>query len=114
MDDREVDGDEDEETDVEDLAGAGAGGGDGGAAGGEDNDGGGVEDTATTTFALHGAPVFAVAVHPLNSNLIASGGEDDIAYIWDSGTGETVTKLEGHEDSVVQVEFNRDGSMLAR
>ena len=41
------------------------------------------------------------------SNVIASGGEDDLAYIWSAETGEVVNKLEGHDDSVIQIEFNR-------
>lgn len=68
---------------------------------------------AKVTFTQHGTPAFAIAIHPGDSTLVASGGEDDNAYIWSSETGEVVTKIEGHEDSVIQVEFNRDGSMLA-
>eukprot|EP00729_Bicosta_minor_P006735 gene6735-2960_t len=107
MDDREEDGDDDEDDDV-DVAD-----GEGGGAAAEDAGEVAVEDNAKVTFTQHGTPAFAIAIHPGDSTLVASGGEDDNAYIWSSETGEVVTKIEGHEDSVIQVEFNRDGSMLA-
>jgi len=65
------------------------------------------------------------------ARLVATGGEDDRALVWDAQTGSvlftctgepvcyriihqfTVSPVAGHEDSVVYVRFNRDQSLLA-
>jgi WD40 repeat protein len=53
-------------------------------------------------------------MNPLSgSTLVASGGEDDLAYVWSSVDGSLTHKLEGHEDSVVQVAWNKKGDRLA-
>ncbi|KAG8830893.1 hypothetical protein FRC17_004108, partial [Serendipita sp. 399] len=71
-----------------------------------------LEDTSIQSFALHSKSVFAVAAHP-TAPLAVSGGEDDAGYLWDTTTGETVLRLDGHEDSVVAVEFSHDGQLVA-
>eukprot|EP00095_Tigriopus_kingsejongensis_P003273 maker-scaffold675_size187964-snap-gene-0.28 protein:Tk03273 transcript:maker-scaffold675_size187964-snap-gene-0.28-mRNA-1 annotation:"hypothetical protein DAPPUDRAFT_187565" len=71
------------------------------------------EDNSAQSFLGHGRSVFNVSFHPKNPNWAASGGEDDCAYIWDTGTGEVVLKCDGFNDSVVFVAFSHDGSFLA-
>merc|ERR1719309_1614245 len=47
-----------------------------------------IEDKAKVIFSKHGKSVFCVAPHPVeDSDLVASGGEDDLAYIWKRGSG---------------------------
>ncbi|KZO90687.1 WD40 repeat-like protein [Calocera viscosa TUFC12733] len=70
------------------------------------------ENTSVAQFTAHGKSVFAVSIHPTQP-LAASGGEDDLGYVWDLTTGKVVTKLSGHEDSVVAVEWSADGEMVA-
>jgi ribosome assembly protein SQT1 len=71
-----------------------------------------LEDTSIRSFTNHASSVFAVAVHP-SAQIAASGGEDDLGYIWDYSTGEVLVKLTGHTDSVSNVGFSYDGEMIA-
>ena len=58
--------------------------------------------------------MFCIDVQPVSEKpLVASGGEDDICYIWDLETGEVKQKLTNFKDSVTHVKFNQDGSYLA-
>lgn len=70
------------------------------------------EDTSEQQFSEHEKSVFAVAAHPTEP-LAASGGEDDVGYIWDITDGEIIVKLTGHTDSVVSTAFSADGEMIA-
>ena len=70
------------------------------------------EDTSVQRFTNHANSVFSVAVHP-SARIAASGGEDELGYIWDYTTGEELVKLTGHTDSVTSVGFSRDGEMVA-
>jgi ribosome assembly protein SQT1 len=70
------------------------------------------EDTSIQRFTNHTNSVFTVAVHP-SAQIVVSGGEDDLGYIWDCATGEELVKLTGHTDSVTNVGFGRDGEMVA-
>jgi WD40 repeat protein len=60
--------------------------------------------------ALHneGSSVFDVAFHPSHPSppLAVSGGEDDLAFLFDTNTGKEILKLTGHTDSVVAVSFS--------
>eukprot|EP00039_Didymoeca_costata_P007187 m.97138 g.97138 ORF g.97138 m.97138 type:complete len:404 (+) comp13582_c0_seq5:103-1314(+) len=69
-------------------------------------------DDSVMKFEGHKGPVFCVAVHP-EKNIVVSGGEDDMAYLWDSSTGTILHKLSGHTDSVTCVGFNRGGVYVA-
>eukprot|EP01104_Vermistella_antarctica_P004159 TRINITY_DN14666_c0_g1_i1.p1 TRINITY_DN14666_c0_g1~~TRINITY_DN14666_c0_g1_i1.p1 ORF type:complete len:421 (+),score=71.71 TRINITY_DN14666_c0_g1_i1:28-1290(+) len=109
------DGDPPSDDDEEDV------GGDGGDGMDVDGDGGdgssGVahvvrKDDSILLFDDHTDAVLCVACHP-SLPLIASGGCDDIAYVWNADTGETRWKLTGHTDSVSAVAFSRDGTLLA-
>jgi ribosome assembly protein SQT1 len=71
-----------------------------------------VTDTSISRFSGHTASVFAVTAHP-SAPLVASGGEDDLGYIWNVETGEILVKLTGHIDSVTNAAFSADGEMIA-
>ncbi|CCM01402.1 uncharacterized protein FIBRA_03453 [Fibroporia radiculosa] len=70
------------------------------------------EDNSIQHFPGHHGSVFAVSTHPIAS-LAASGGEDDLGYIWDYTTGEELVKLTGHTDSVISTAFSADGEMIS-
>jgi ribosome assembly protein SQT1 len=71
-----------------------------------------VQDNSVQHFESHKTSVFAVACHPTQP-LAASGGEDDLGYIWDITDGEIIVKLTGHSDSVTAVAWTHDGEMIA-
>ncbi|KAH9481371.1 Angio-associated migratory cell protein [Psilocybe cubensis] len=71
-----------------------------------------VEDISVQHFSTHNASVFAVACHPTQP-IAASGGEDDLGYIWDITDGEILVKLTGHTDSVTSTAWSTDGEMIA-
>ena len=79
---------------------------------GEGGSGGPINDNSVQHFREHAASVFAVACHP-SQPLAASGGEDDLGYIWDITDGEVIVKLTGHEDSVSCIGWSSDGEMIA-
>ncbi|KZP23817.1 WD40 repeat-like protein, partial [Athelia psychrophila] len=70
------------------------------------------EDTSEQAFPNHGTSVFVVSAHPTEP-LAASGGEDDLGYLWDITDGAVVAKLTGHTDSVTSTAFSADGELLA-
>lgn len=70
------------------------------------------EDSSIQHFPNHGQSVFVVAAHP-TAPIAASGGEDDLGYIWDYTTGEEIVKLTGHTDSVTSAAFSADGELIA-
>lgn len=70
------------------------------------------ETNSVQIFTDHRASVFAVAGHPTEP-LAASGGEDDIGYVWDITDGEVIVKLTGHTDSVTCITWSSDGEMIA-
>lgn len=70
------------------------------------------EDNSIQQFATHTGSVFAVSVHP-TLPIAASGGEDDLGYLWNLTTGEEITKLTGHTDSVTSTAFSADGDLIA-
>jgi ribosome assembly protein SQT1 len=75
-------------------------------------------ETARSIFRGHADAPYCVAVSPTVTGgaanvMVASGGGDDMAYVWDPRTGETVHELRGHSESVCSIAFNHDGSLLA-
>lgn len=70
------------------------------------------EDNSMQHFPNHKGSVFAVSTHP-TAPLAASGGEDDLGYIWDLTTGDELVKLTGHTDSVTSTAFSADGELVA-
>ncbi|KAF9223395.1 ribosome biogenesis protein Sqt1 [Gyrodon lividus] len=75
-------------------------------------DGGDIKDNSLQHFPNHNGSVFAVSCHP-TEHLAASGGEDDLGYIWDITDGEVIVKLTGHTDSVSSTAFSFDGELIA-
>ena len=67
-------------------------------------------DDSIQGFFLHTSPIYSVA---LFDNWAATGGGDDLGYVWDITNGEMIMKLDGHTDSVTNVAFSHDGSYLA-
>lgn len=69
------------------------------------------EDKSLMTFKGHKKSVFTVTLNSTGS-LAASGGEDDMAYMWDTSYGEVILECTGHKDSVTQVKFSFDDKFL--
>ena len=71
-----------------------------------------VEDNSLQHFTSHNGSVFTVSSHPTQP-FVASGGEDDLGFIWDITDGEIIVKLTGHTDSVTSTAWSTDGEMIA-
>jgi ribosome assembly protein SQT1 len=71
-----------------------------------------LEDNSLQHFPDHHGSVFTVSTHPTEP-IAASGGEDDLGYLWDITDGEILEKLTGHKDSVTSTAFSTDGEMIA-
>lgn len=77
-----------------------------------DEDGDMDVDASGVSFENHSDAVFCVAYHPLDDSIAVSGGADDKAFIWNTQDGSLIHCLEGHSDSIVDVQFNFDGSLV--
>ncbi|KAI9875996.1 MAG: hypothetical protein M1830_007584 [Pleopsidium flavum] len=86
-----------------------------------------LQNDSTAHFDLHKDSIFCISQHPIHPNIVATGGGDDTAYIFDStppdppllptsyesnpqpaaerGSLKALAKLEGHTDSVNAVTF---------
>ncbi|MGF1515382.1 MAG: NB-ARC domain-containing protein [Elainellaceae cyanobacterium] len=62
--------------------------------------------------AEHSGWVRCVAFHP-SLPILASGGYDQKAILWNFETGETIQVLRGHDEAVISVAFSRSGDILA-
>jgi len=71
-----------------------------------------VEDNSLQHFDTHQGSVFSISGHPTQP-LVASGGEDDLGFIWDITDSEIIVKLTGHTDSVTSTAWTTDGEMIA-
>lgn len=80
--------------------------------GGDDADDIVFEDNSIQHFPAHASSVFAVSMHPTQP-IAASGGEDDLGYLWNVENGEQIVKLTGHTDSVTSTAFSADGELIA-
>merc|ERR1711990_53962 len=70
-----------------------------------------IQENATMIFDRHSDAVFCSKTSP-NGELIASGGQDDRGFIFDRN-GELHMALFGHKESVVSIDWNSDGTLLA-
>ncbi|OUC40595.1 putative WD domain, G-beta repeat protein [Trichinella nativa] len=68
------------------------------------------QDDSIMTLRGHNGPVYAVDIHHF---LVASGGGDDVAFVYDIRDGDTLIQCFGHQDSVFAVKFNRDATLVA-
>ena len=71
-----------------------------------------VTDDSKLVFSKHQGSVFKVSLN-LDEGLVASGGEDDKGYVWNMRDGEVVFSMEEWSDSVTEMLWNKDCSMLA-
>ncbi|TIB68177.1 hypothetical protein E3Q24_03781 [Wallemia mellicola] len=72
------------------------------------------KDDSIQGFFGHKEPVYAIAIHPNNPEIIVSAGGDDKAHVWNIIDGEhAIASLEGHTDSVTSVAFSKDGQFVA-
>ncbi|KAI8465401.1 MAG: WD40-repeat-containing domain protein [Monoraphidium minutum] len=80
-----------------------------------------LEDDSIQLFEGHTDAVLAVAWNPVQPDMVATGGQDDRAFLWRVGqdaleqTGGTLGTLElsGHTDTVVSLAFSSSGALLA-
>ncbi|KAK6370411.1 ribosome assembly [Lithohypha guttulata] len=61
----------------------------------------------------HGESILAATFSPATSSLLATGGGDNTARIWDCETGTPKNTLKGHTSWVLVVSFSPDGKILA-
>lgn len=67
----------------------------------------------TNNSYLNIEPVYSVAIHPKDNDIVVSGGGDDKSYLWRVSNGEKIFELAGHTDSVTAVGFSVDGDYVA-
>ncbi|CAH1959975.1 unnamed protein product [Acanthoscelides obtectus] len=71
-----------------------------------------VIDLSILTFSKHTKSVFCSDVNK-SGQIAVTGGEDDIAYVWDTNSGDVLFECTGHKDSVTEACFNYDGQFVA-
>eukprot|EP00965_Chrysotila_dentata_P088376 2918956-Pleurochrysis_carterae.AAC.1 len=72
-----------------------------------------IDDLSVSQLSAHTSSVFSVAVNAAQPQLFATGGGDDLAYMWQLGSADPVCKLSGHTDTVSCLAYSSDGQMLA-
>ncbi|MFI8963940.1 WD40 repeat domain-containing serine/threonine protein kinase [Streptomyces sp. NPDC053493] len=73
---------------------------------------GGDDTRKTLTLTTEGVQVTAVAFSP-DGRLLATGGRDGKARLWDTATGELVAALPAGSGAVLDLAFSPDGGLLA-
>jgi hypothetical protein len=68
--------------------------------------------TERKSFRAHEGGVLAVAFQP-GGQLLATGGRDGKAKLWDAATGDFRAEFVGHSERVLTVAFSPDGRLLA-
>ena len=71
-----------------------------------------VVDNSKFVFTKHSGSVFCCSLNS-SEGLVATGGEDDKGYVWRLEDGEVMFTMDEWGDSVTEVAWNKDGSMLA-
>jgi WD40 repeat protein len=66
-----------------------------------------------STLPPSGSQILALAFHPTDENMLATGGQDHKIRIWDVKTGKRTLELGGHSGQVNSLAFSNDGSQLA-
>ena len=79
----------------------------------EINPDGTIKDKEKKTLTGHAGPVYAVAFHPKDPNVIATASQDKTGRVWDITDGKVKAELKGHADIVDTVAFSPDGKLLA-
>ncbi len=69
------------------------------------------ESAETIRTFKHNGAVFDAAFSP-DGTLIATGGADSLAMLWDTKTGDLLYRLEGHQEAILSVAFSPDGTKL--
>jgi WD40 repeat protein len=64
------------------------------------------------TLEGHGGLIFALALNA-DGRLLATGGEDTMVRLWDTGSGSLLTTLQGHGGPVFGLALGKDGHLLA-
>ncbi len=72
-----------------------------------------IVDDAVLLLRKHSSETLAIDSSPTDLNLIATGGRDDIAILWDIKQGTDLVELDGQGESVSSVAFSHDGKFLA-
>ncbi|CAG8581751.1 13074_t:CDS:2, partial [Cetraspora pellucida] len=70
-------------------------------------------DDSVQGFFNHKDSVYAIDMHPIDENIVVSGGGDEKSFLWRSDTGEQICELLGHKDTVQSVLFSKDGQYVA-
>ncbi|KAL2926012.1 Angio-associated migratory cell protein [Bienertia sinuspersici] len=58
-------------------------------------------------------PLYAVDCNPQDATLVASGGGDNLVWLWRIGREDKANELKGHTDSISCLYFSKDGQLLA-
>ena len=69
-------------------------------------------DESKLVFRKHTGSVFCLAAN-MSEGLVVTGGEDDLGHVWRLEDGEVVFTLSDWTDSVTEIAWNRDCSLLA-
>lgn len=79
-----------------------------------------LQNDSAAHFDKHTDSIFCIAQHPVHSNIVATGGGDEVGYIFDTNSAQTAPsgpsqeregikdlfKLEGHTDSINAIVFS--------
>ena len=57
--------------------------------------------------------VLCVAMNPMNPGQVLTGGQDNLAFLFNANNPEKVVELKGHEESVCCVGFSPKGDLCA-